>query len=521
MDRVRELQLGLWREACRHIDLASSISDLVAVIRSFVPIESMWVFSVASDRTSLVATHPADAARPFSIVGEHGMSLVRFARKGGVCLFHPARPARSLLRPLAKVLGDKVVISGALSRDTEGTGIVVWRLTPGEEMDDRVTTLLAATLEPLSVALDTSRRFHELEELRRSAEADRNAALQRLGRETLDDATIIGAQPGGGLEPVLNRVDLVARSDMPVLILGDTGSGKEVVARAIHARSPRHDGPFHRVNCGAIAADLIDSELFGHEKGAFTGATATRQGWFERANGGTLFLDEVAELSPAAQVRLLRVLQDSVFERVGGQQPIHVNVRIVAATHRDLPTMIDESRFREDLWYRLAAFPIRVPPLRERLADVADLAAHFALRASRRFGLAYVHPSAEDVELLRSYDWPGNVREFAAVLDRAAILGQGRTLDIPSALGLSVRPRSAHPTSSTKTDASGRSKPHLTASDWSLDGAMARHITVALESTRGRIEGPHGAAKLLGINPHTLRSRMRKLGVEWQLFREP
>ncbi len=520
MDRVRDLQLRLWREACRHIDLALSISDLVAVIRPFVHVESMWVFSVASDRASLVAAHPGVAARPFSIVGEPAVSLMKFAAKGGLCLFHPSRAARSLLRPLAELLGETAVFCGALCREGEGTGIVAWRLGANTDVDDRVTTLLAATLEPLSVALDTSRRFHELEELRRSAEADRNAALQRLGRETLDDATIIGAEPGGGLEPVLQRVDLVARSDMPVLILGDTGSGKEVVARAIHTRSPRHDGPFHRVNCGAIAPDLIDSELFGHERGAFTGATSTRQGWFERADGGTLFLDEVAELSPAAQVRLLRVLQDSVFERVGGQQPIHVNVRIVAATHRDLPTMIDEGKFREDLWYRLAAFPIRVPPLRERLGDVAELAAHFALRAARRFGLAAVHPSPEDVALLRSYHWPGNVREFAAVIDRAAILGQGRSLDIPSALGLSDRSRSEPPPSREPPRNVEGPGPGSRASDWTLDTAMARHITAALESTRGRIEGPHGAARLLGINPHTLRSRMRKLGVNWQAFRE-
>ena len=192
----------------------------------------------------------------------------------------------------------------------------------------------------------------------------------------------------------MERVELVSKSDVPVLIFGETGSGKEVVARAIHNRSPRAKRPFIRVNCGAIPHELIDSQLFGHEKGAFTGATETRQGWFERADGGTLLLDELGELPLAAQVRLLRILQDGWLDRVGGQRPISVDVRIVAATHRDLPAMVAAGQFREDLWYRLAVFPIVLPPLRERREDIPELARHFAQRAATRFGLYPAEPTA-------------------------------------------------------------------------------------------------------------------------------
>ena len=180
----------------------------------------------------------------------------------------------------------------------------------------------------------------------------------------------------------MEQVQLVAPSDTPVLILGETGSGKEVVARAIHSRSRRASGPFLRINCGAISPDLVDSELFGHERGSFTGAVAERKGWFERADCGTLFLDECGELPLPAQVRLLRVLQDGTFQRVGGERPLHVDVRVIAATHRDLPAMVASGQFREDLWYRIAVFPVRLPPLRERLADIPALATHFALRAA-------------------------------------------------------------------------------------------------------------------------------------------
>jgi transcriptional regulator with GAF, ATPase, and Fis domain len=367
-------------------------------------------------------------------------------------------------------------------------------------------------LEPLAVALENDRRLRELTALREAAEADKQSLLRCLGRTELAD-TIVGAN--GRLRPVMERVELVSRSDVPVLLLGETGSGKEVIARAIHARSARAAGPFIRVNCGAISPDLIDSELFGHEKGSFTGAISTRRGWFERADGGSLFLDEIGELPLAAQVRLLRVVQEGVFERVGGEHTLTVDVRIVAATHQDLATMVQDGSFREDLWYRIAVFPIVLSPLREHPEDIAALAEHFAHRAAVRFGFALQRPAPQDIALLTNYAWPGNVRELAAVIDRAAILGAGKSLEIAKALGVMTHGR---PTPQTTGRVPAAPLPGAPA-PLPLEAAMKQHIEAALAMTCGRIEGPYGAARLLDINPHTLRGKMRKLAIDWRQFR--
>ena len=315
--------------------------------------------------------------------------------------------------------------------------------------------------------------------------------------------TIVGHD--AGLRAVFERVAMVAPRDLPVLLFGETGTGKELVARSIHDRSTRHARPFLRVNCGALAPELVDSELFGHERGAFTGAHALRKGWFEEADGGTLFLDEIGELTPAVQVRLLRVVQEGELMRVGATQTLHVDVRIVAATHRDLTAMVEAREFREDLFYRLAVFPIVIPPLRERTADLPALASHFASRAAKRFGLRPTQLSPGDLALLRRYAWPGNVRELATVIDRAALLGDGRGLDVARALGLS--PRRAGPATAT-------AEPAIT-----LDDAIRAHIERALTATLGRIEGPFGAAARLAVNPHTLRAKLRKLGIDVRQFR--
>jgi transcriptional regulator with GAF, ATPase, and Fis domain len=323
----------------------------------------------------------------------------------------------------------------------------------------------------------------------------------------------------------MERVQLVASSDVPILILGETGTGKEVISRAIHHRSRRANGPFIRVNCGAIPTELIDSQLFGHEKGSFTGASEQHQGWFERADGGTLFLDEIGELPLAAQVRLLRVLQDHQIERVGGKKSIHVDVRIIAATHRDLSNMVKQRQFREDLWYRINVFPIMLPRLRDRLIDIPLLAKHFAQRAASRFGLPSVEPTNQDLLALTKYSWPGNIRELGAVIDRAVILGNGRSLEVGKALGLTQQSPTPIDPSDEPTfyevipESHPRMVPQEQTALLTLEDAMKQHIEQALVATQGRIEGPHGAAALLDINPHTLRARMRKMGIQWSRFR--
>ena len=351
------------------------------------------------------------------------------------------------------------------------------------------------------------------------SQKSRAASTARLPAERLingdpraGEERLIGGDTG--LAAVMNRALIVARSNAPVLVFGETGTGKEIVARSVHEHSPQRNGPFRRVNCGAISPELIDSELFGHEQGAFTGAVTRRKGWFEQADGGTLFLDEVGELSLPAQVRLLRVVQDGELVRVGGERPVRVNVRIVAATHRDLPAMVEAQTFREDLYYRLSVFPIVIPPLRDRPTDIRAFADYFAERAANRFGLKAVPVSEQDVRLLTAYRWPGNVREMAAVMDRAVLIGQGLTLNVAAALG--------HTDGEESQARQGVSPPRVgTSSVEPLDVVMRRHIELALRETHGRVEGPHGAARLLRINPHTLRARMRKLRIDWRLFRTP
>lgn len=300
-----------------------------------------------------------------------------------------------------------------------------------------------------------------------------------------------------GLKDVFKHVSLISHSDVPVLLLGETGSGKEVVARAIHKSSKRSSKPFIRVNCGAIQPELIDSQLFGHEKGSFTGAVQDHMGWFERADGGTLFLDEVGELSLAAQVRLLCVLQDGMFERLGGKKNIKVDVRIIAATHRKLESMTKDGSFREDLLYRLSIYPINIPSLRERLSDIPELVEYFAAKSAEKLGIPITKPSEADIKLLSAYRWPGNIRELAAVIERAVILGSGKELDVCSALN--------KPAVEDSESDSG----FLT-----FDEMAKKHIENALRICNGKMGGEDGAAELLGLNLSTLRGKMRKYGIK-------
>ncbi|MBN1481243.1 sigma-54-dependent Fis family transcriptional regulator [candidate division KSB1 bacterium] len=370
--------------------------------------------------------------------------------------------------------------------------------------------MLNAILEPFSIALENHLRVRELEHLREAAEADTLYLLRRLRRNKISDR-IVGEDTG--LKLVMQRVKLVAASTVPVLLLGETGTGKEVISREIHRLSSRSEGPFIRVNCGAIPPELIDSQLFGHEKGAFTGATNAHKGWFERADGGTLFLDEIGELPLAGQVRLLRILQDGWLERVGGKHSIHVDVRIVVATHQNLANMVNQGTFREDLWYRIAVFPILLPSLAERPEDIGELAVFFAEKAAARFMLPLQLPTDEDIQLLRAYPWPGNIRELGSVIDRAALLGNGKGLEVTTALGWKVQ-------KADKTELSlPAPAPQHSSIFPSLNQVMKAHIERALVLARGQVEGQAGAAVLLKIHPNTLRARMRKLGIKVKLFR--
>ena len=526
MDRFRDVLLAVWQKACRHIDMGESTRTIAALLSGSLPLQQLLVrrFDLQHSCLDTVARggvgEELSAASPRTHCDAAEMKrLLAWARTGRV-LQHTRGGRRA--SKLALLVPDDVagqVLVGAIGGGEQPVGVLVVAAGVERAFQDEHVQMVTLLLEPFGAILENDRRIQELATLREAAEADRRSLLSRLGRSDMNE-TIVGAD--SGLRDVMERVQLVSQSDVPVLILGETGTGKEVVARAIHNRSTRGTGPFIRVNCGAIPSELIDSQLFGHERGSFTGASATRQGWFERADRGTLFLDEIGELPLPAQVRLLRVLQDGYIERVGGHQLIHVDVRIVAATHRDLPGMVCDGKFREDLWYRIAVFPIRLPRLNERQEDIPALARRFARRAAQRFGLTYVDPTPDDIRLLTDYAWPGNIRELGAVIDRAAILGNGRSLEIATALGAgaALGPlgdlASGRGTGAAHLPAAAAASPIAT-----LDTAMSQHIERALAATRGRIEGRYGAAQLLGINPHTLRARMRKLQIDWRRFRTP
>ena len=519
MEQLATLMVQIWRIASRHNGIAIATSDMAQLLAQWMPLAQMCLRRLEPERDCIetVGIGPnLGASRPLGdrqdCTPAQMQRLIAWCKRGTVGRWpQRQRPEQPLTDAIPAGLTGELLV-GPFASAQETYGLVLLAAAPGQPFTPQHEHILQGLLEPCAVALENDHRLRELTALREAAEADKQTLLRRLGRAEMAE-TIVGANHR--LRPVMERVTLVSRSDVPVLLLGETGSGKEVIARAIHTCSPRATGPFMRVNCGAMPAELIDSELFGHEKGSFTGAVGTRKGWFERADAGTLFLDEIGELPFAAQVRLLRVLQEGVFERVGGERSLTVDVRVIAATHQDLAAMVQQGTFREDLWYRIAVFPIVLPPLRDHPTDIAELAEHFARRAAVRFGLPLQLPSVHDLALLTQYSWPGNIRELATVIDRAAILGVGQGLEVAKALGVipPIRPGLPALEPAPPEPAAGTT-PQL-----SLDAALKRHIEAALTTTYGRVDGPHGAARLLGINPHTLRGKMRKLAIDWKQFR--
>jgi transcriptional regulator with GAF, ATPase, and Fis domain len=358
----------------------------------------------------------------------------------------------------------------------------------------------------VAFVLDLSEQKH--------AEAEIRALKEQLYRENLalrdevDRASmfeeIVGASPK--LKAVLSLVAKVAPTDSTVFIAGETGTGKELIARAVHKRSQRSGRAFVSVNCAALAPALISSELFGHEKGAFTGATQRRLGRFELADGGTIFLDEVGELLPDTQVALLRVLQEREFERVGGTKPIHVDVRVIAATNRDLKAAIAAGSFRQDLYYRLNVFPIQMPPLRERKDDLLMLVEYFVQRYASRAGKQIHSIDKKTLGLLQAYDWPGNIRELQNVIERSVILSAGGVFAVDE---LWLTAQSVQPTPQTKPSATLQGDPR----------SEREIIEAALAESRGRIAGPSGAAARLNIPPSTLEHRIRALKISKSQFK--
>ncbi len=348
----------------------------------------------------------------------------------------------------------------------------------------------------VAVAIENALAFQEIEALKDKL-AKEKAYLEDEVRTEHDFGDIVGESKT--LRNVLKKVETVAPTDSTALICGETGTGKELIARAVHDLSPRKARTFVKLNCAAIPTGLLESELFGHEKGAFTGAIAQKLGRFELASGGTLFLDEVGEIPLELQPKLLRVLQEQEFERLGGTRTIRVNVRLVAATNRDLGSMVAENRFRSDLYYRLNVFPLDLPPLRQRPDDIPRLVRHFTQRFARRMGRAIETIPSEVMDALVRYPWPGNVRELQNVIERAVLLAEGEVLSVDLPLG---RDKWSGPGA---TPAPTRLR--------TMEEMERDYIAEVLQRAQGAIAGKGGAAELLGLPPSTLRNRMKKLGL--------
>ncbi len=493
------------------LDISKAVGQCLSYLSPLMPVDWMalhlYQADLASVRTIAIATKDeSKAVDMFTHIPPEAREFIKENfHSGDIKIFLRSHPD-PVLHVIADLFDQKMqrkrttsgiflplILEGAEIGSLE---ILTHGETPHNEEHARLVSLLK---KPFAIALSNALRHEEVLKLTNRL-ADDNRELQgevkRLSGDRLSGNAV-------GLKDVTKKAARVAHLSSPVLLLGETGVGKEIVANAIHNRSMRRDGPFIRVNCGAIAETLLDSELFGHEKGAFTGAVSLKRGFFERADKGTVFLDEIGELSLQAQVKMLRVLQYKEFERVGGSGPVKVDIRIIAATHRNLEDMVREGTFREDLWFRLNVFPIEIPPLRERRSDIPALVQHFIDRKSKELGIKkppLLSPGA--IDLLMAYDWPGNVRELENIVERALIVSkEGEPLFFDNLL----------PHQETKETIVGP----LSNESLSMDDVMARHIKYVLELTKGKVHGKGGAAEVLGINASTLRARMKNLGISF------
>jgi len=504
----REVTLRL----CSHLDIEEGLRACIGYLSRHMPADTLYLKRNEFELGAMRILARADAsgckrmdhlvpydARAKAAMAERGEQY-QLGRMPEVFVINNPREepvTRNLLEalgePLSSAMSLPLVIEnqivGALALLAEGEG----------RFEERHVKLYATLKEPFCVAMSNTMQHQEVVRLKELLADDYRYLQRELLRGSGDE--IVGAD--SGLRAVMHAVRHVASTESPVLLMGETGVGKDVIANAIHLSSARCDGPFIPVNCGAIPDTLLDSELFGHEKGAFTGALSRKRGRFERANKGTILLDEIGEMPIEAQVRLLRVLQHREIERVGGTDRIPVDIRVIAATNKDLPAMVREKRFREDLWFRLNVFPITIPPLRDRPSDLPALVSHLMHRKARELRIADVPrlaPGAMDD--LMAYSWPGNVRELENVLERAMILHhRGEPLAFDDLGG------SRHQDVSARGAGEGQLQ---------LDAVIANHIRHVLGMTGGTIHGPAGAGALLGVNPNTLRAKMRKLGIPFR-----
>jgi transcriptional regulator with GAF, ATPase, and Fis domain len=500
---------NFYREAVNRIssslEIDTSLTHCIRYLKKFMPVDELRLSLHEWDTSTLrtIATATVSGGRKMNLVTplspletktrlrkEPDVKIVNDPESEAVSRFH--------LTTQARVLKDSSLIIMRLKIGGERIGNLILQASGKESYKEEHAHLVALLNEPFAMAFTNALRYHEIVKLKDMLTDDNLYLHRELIRQSGED--IIGAT--SGLKVVMEMVRDVAPLNSPVLLLGETGVGKELIANAIHNRSPRRKAPLIKVNCGAIPETLLDSELFGHEKGAFTGAVARKRGRFERAEKGTIFLDEIGELPPSAQVRMLRVLQNKEIERVGGSDMILVDIRVIASTHRNLENLVRAHLFREDLFFRLNVFPIKVPPLRARMQDIPSLVQHFVEKKSMEMKLHASPPLAPGaIDTLLAYHWPGNVRELENVVERALILNKRGPLIFESFI--------TEPDGNNHDVASERNQQST------LDEAMSQHIKRTLVMTKGKVQGPGGAAEILGINPSTLRNKMKKLGIPY------
>jgi len=503
-DFFREATLRI----CGSLDIDKALHQCLLYIRDYIPVDRIGlnVFDYKtgdpSNLSVFVAGGKDDKSKNIPLPDDIQRKLRKWLNDSGPALRIIDRISEDrILGPISRIRQWKETSGMVMRIMLEGKilGSVIVGSFSGFKYTENHIRLLGLLNEPFAIALNNGLQHLELQRIRDRLADDKRYLQEEMRR--LAGEEIIGAD--FGLKQVIELVLQVAPLDSPVLLLGETGTGKEVIANAIHNASRRRKGPFIKVNCGAIPDTLIDSELFGHEKGAFTGAFEQKRGRFERADGGSIFLDEIAELPPKAQVRLLRVLQEKVIERVGGNETHEVDIRVIAASHRNLEKMLEDGSFREDLYFRLKVFPIVIPTLRNRHMDIPALVQYFIQKKSKEMGLIDIPGiTADAMDALLAYDWPGNVRELENAIERALILAKRGIInfdDLPFQAG-------NHPDT---VNMKRESEPYK------LDAVMTKHIIKILEKAGGRIEGSNGAAQLLDIHPSTLRKRMKKLGIPY------
>lgn len=496
---------------CSTLQIQTSLKKCVSYLKDFMPVSSMSIVLFSSNLDYLEIVAYADAN-----VGEklyrkiHIPKDLRHHLKDNIpnhscTLFR--RNHNDSISPLIEYIesqekgyakhNEAIVLT--INVEKQALGNLTLQVEENKNFTEEHLNYVKLLHDPFAIAIANALKHRELEVFNETL-FDNNVYLQN---QLFHKNQIIGHD--FGLKYIMQSVYQVAKTNTPVLLLGETGVGKDVIANAIYSYSKRNGKPFIKVNCGSIPESLIDSELFGHEKGAFTGAIKQTKGFFERAHTGTIFLDEIGELPLNIQTKLLRVLQQKELTRVGGESPIKVDIRIIAATNRNLHHLVEEGGFRKDLFFRLNVFPIEIPPLRERKTDIPALVHHFIQLKKKELKTNKVFTITNEImSALQNYSWPGNIRELENIIERSLITSKGNYLEIPYGLLNFKRERTSESTTSSQEIVQD------------LDSCIRKHIEKTLVLTKGKINGPNGAAELLNVHPNTLRNKMIKLSIPFK-----